>query len=154
MGCVLWGLFFCFTHSSQGTVKGWRCVLVVRWKEGQGEMDSLLQEAGDIIPAARRPYKWVGLHGDVSSHQFGRFLPTGATAVADPIMIHAKPRKHHQGIREMINYCVFNTSGSSTRRILQFLMAGTDQQEPFSMTATLRDSSGMVLTCGQSRGQW
>lgn len=117
-------------------------------------MDSLLQEAGDVIPAARGPHKRVGLHGDVSSHELGRFLPTGATAVANPIMIHAKPRKHHQGNREMINCCIFNTSGSSIGRIFQLLLAGTKQREPFAVTATPRDSSGTVLTCGRSRGQW
>ena len=151
---MLWGLFFGFTHSSQVTVRGWRCVLVARQKEGQGEMDSLLQEAGDVIPAACGPYKWVGLHGDVSSHELGRFLPTGATAVADPIMIHAKPRKHHQGNREMISCCIFDTSGSSVGRVFQLLLAGTNQQGPIPVTATPRDSSSTVLTYGRSRGQW
>lgn len=27
-----------------------------------------LQEAGDVIPAARGPDEWVSLHGDVVSH--------------------------------------------------------------------------------------
>lgn len=88
-------------------------------------MDSLLQEAGDVIPAARGPYKRVGLHGDVSSHELGRFLPTGAAAVADPIMIHAKPRKHRQVNREMISCSTFDTSGSSVGRVFQLLLAGT-----------------------------
>lgn len=92
---------------------------VARQKEGQGEVHSLLQEAGDVIPAARGPYERVGLHGDVSSHELGRFLPAGATAVADPVVIHAKPRKHHQGKSEMISCCIFDTSGSSVGRSLQ-----------------------------------
>lgn len=91
-------------------------------------MDSLLQEAGDVIPTARGPYKRVGLHGDVSSHELGCFLPTGATAVADPIVIHAKPRKHHQGDRGMISCCGFDTSGSSIGRIFQLLLAGANQK--------------------------
>lgn len=93
-------------------------------------MDSLLQKAGDIIPAACRPYEGVGFHGDVSSHQLGRFLPAGATAVSNPIMIHAKPRKPYQSIREMI----------TIRRVLQLLLAGTDQQKPFSPLAAHGDS--------------
>lgn len=120
-------------------------------------MDYLLQEAGDVIPAACGPYKRVGLHGDVSSHELGRFLPTGATAVANSIMIHAKPRKHHQGNREMISCCIFDTSGSSTGRIFQLLLAGTNQQGPFPETATLQAQYSRVANlvgngegCGQA----
>jgi len=104
-------------------------------------VDSLLQEAGDVIPAACGPYKRVGLHGDVSSHELGRFLPTGATAVADPIMIHAKPRQHHQGNRQMISCCIFDTAGSCAGRISELLLAGTNQQEPFPVMAIPRHSS-------------
>lgn len=107
-------------------------------------MDSLLQEAGDIIPAACRPYEGVGFHGDVSSHQLGRFLPAGATAVSNPIMIHAKPRKQHQNIREMINHkkdCA--TPVGRNRPTGTFLPMG----RPWGLIGT-------VLTCGQSHGQW
>lgn len=62
-----------------------------RLEEGQGEVGSLLQEAGDVIPAARGPHERVGLHGDVSSHQLGRLLPPRAAAVADAVVVHAKP---------------------------------------------------------------
>lgn len=112
---------------------------VARQKEGQGEMDSLLQEAGDVIPAARGPDKRVGLHGDVSSHELGRFLPTGAAAVADPIVIHAKPREHQQGEREGISLCSFDTSGPPTERIFQVLLSGTKHHGPFLVGAAPRD---------------
>lgn len=62
-----------------------------RLEEGQGEVGSLLQEAGDVIPAARGPHERVGLHGDVSSHQLGRLLPPRAAAVADAVVVHSKP---------------------------------------------------------------
>lgn len=107
-------------------------------------MDSLLQKAGDIIPAACRPYEGVGFHGDVSSHQLGRFLPTGATAVSNPIVIHAKPRKPYQSIREMINHKKgFAAPVGRNRPTGTFLPTDC----PWGLLGT-------VLTCGQSHGQW
>lgn len=52
---------------------------------------SSLQKAGDVVAAAGRPHKRVGLHGDVGGHELGRVLATGPTAVPHTVVVHAKP---------------------------------------------------------------
>lgn len=98
-------------------------------------MCSLLQEAGDVIPAAGGPHKGVGLHGDVSSHQLGRLLAPRAAAVAHPVVVHAEPgatRARREGVSGALPPpgCPGKVSCGGSR------------------------AAGAALTCGRSRGRW
>lgn len=120
----IWGLCFGFTP-------GWG-----RLQGGQGGVGSLLQEAGDVIPAAGGPHERVCLHGDVSSHQLGRLLPPRATAVAHPVVVHAEPGTTRARREEISRALGHPREG---------VCSPCWQEEP---------PGGAALTCGRSRGRW